>query len=151
MRRGKVEWYLVNDGEWVLRLRRRPRLVRKSMQEGDHVLDVVLGEISGPVMQDRQDVVGRVLGVDAPLLEEVAVALFPLLKVPFLSRFDVLRVDVNEVVPVRPRMLMDEAKGVEKLVDRGHQVILETFAGERGISYVDKLKLLPIVVCTCSG
>ena len=121
------------------------------MEEGDHVLDVVLGEISRPVMQHRQDVVGRVLGVDAPLLEEVAVALLPLLKVPFLSRFDVLHVDVNEVVPVWPGMLVDKAEGVEKLVDRGHQVILETFTGKRGISYVDNLKLLPIVICTCSS
>ena len=102
-------------------------------------------------MHQREDVVGRILGVDAIFLKVVTVALFPLLKVPFLSRFDVLHVDVNEVVPVWPGMLMDKAEGVEKLVDRGHQVILEAFAGERGISCEDNLKLLPIVVCTCSS
>ena len=101
------------------------------MEEGDHVLVVVLGEISRPVMHQREDVIGRILGVDAIFFKVVAVALFPLLKVPCLSRFDVVHVDVNEVVPVRPRMLVHEAEGVEKLMDRGHDVILETFSEKK--------------------
>ena len=45
------------------------------MQEGNHILLRVLGKILRPVMQQGQDVVGRVPRVDAPLLEVVAVTL----------------------------------------------------------------------------
>ena len=83
-------------------------------------------------MQQREDIVGRILGVDASLLEVVTVALFPLGKVSFFSRFDVVHVDLNEVVSVRPGMLVHKAEGVEEFVDRGHQAKLKTFAEERG-------------------
>ena len=68
----------------------------------------------------------RILRVYASLLKIVTVALFPLLKISFFSRFDVLHVDLNEVVSVWPGMLVHKAEGVEKLVDRGHQAHLET-------------------------
>ena len=56
------------------------------MKEGDHVLLCVLGEISRSVMQQRQNVVGSVPRVNATLLEEIAVALLPLVEISFPSR-----------------------------------------------------------------
>ena len=85
-------------------------------------------------MQQRQNVVGSVARVNATLLEEIAVALLPLVEISFPSGQNVFGIDFNEVISVRPRMLVHEAEGVGKLVDRGHHVILETFSEKRCIS-----------------
>ena len=68
-------------------------------------------------MQERAHIIGSVPGVNRPLLKEVAGAVWSLLKVLLLSRFDVVIVDRDEVVPVRPRVLVDEAESVEQLMD----------------------------------
>ena len=60
-------------------------------------------------MQEGEHIVGRVLRVHRPLLKEVAGAVRSLLKVLLLSRLDVVIVDRDEVVPVRPRVLVNEA------------------------------------------
>ena len=68
-------------------------------------------------MQEGEHIVGRVLAIHRSLLKEVAGAVRSLLKVLLLSRLDVVIVDRDEVVPVRPRVLVDEAESVEQLVD----------------------------------
>ena len=50
------------------------------------------------------------------------------LKVLLLPKLDVVGVDRDEVVPVRPRVLVHEAESVEQLVDRGCQARVETNA-----------------------
>ena len=97
------------------------------MEESDHVLPI-LGEILRPIMQDGEDIVRAVLRVHAPFLKVIAVALQSLLEVSHFSRQYVVRVDIDEAVPVRPGMFMDKPKGMEDLVDRGHHAILETVA-----------------------
>ena len=62
------------------------------MTEGYHVL-AILGEVSRPIVQERQDVVRSVHGVDTPFDEVVAVALLSSLEVSLLSRCYVVRVD----------------------------------------------------------
>ena len=79
-------------------------------------------------MQEGKHIVGRVLAIHRSLLKEVAGAVRSLLKVLLLSRLDVVKVDRDEVVPVRPRVLVNEAKSVEQLVDRGCQARVETNA-----------------------
>ena len=124
------------------------------MKEGDYVLLRVLGEISGPVMQQREHVVGSVPGVDAPLLEEVAVPLLPLVEVSLLSGQNVGGVDCNKVVSVRPRVLVHEAEGVQQLVDWSHQVVLKTVAEiEKLVStiVVSQEINLCVITFTCSN
>ena len=94
------------------------------MTKRDHVL-AILGEISRPIVHERQDVVGSVHRVDTSFDEVVAVALLSPLEVSLLSRCYVVHVDRNEAVPVRPSMLVDEAEGVKELVDWGHELVLE--------------------------
>ena len=124
------------------------------MKEGDYVLLSVCGEISRPVMQQREDVVRSVPGVDAPLLEEVAVPLLPLVEVSLLSGQNVGGVDRNKVVSVRPRVLVHEAEGVQQLVDWSHQVVLETVAEiEKLVStiVVSQEINLCVITFTCSN
>ena len=77
-------------------------------------------------MQEREHIIGSVPGVNRPLLKEVAGAVRSLLKVLLLPRLDVVNVDRDEVVPVRPGVLVLES--VEQLVDRGCQARVETNA-----------------------
>ena len=79
-------------------------------------------------MQEGKHIVGRVLRVHRSLLKEVAGAVRSLLKVLLLSRLDVVIVDRDEVVPVRPCVLVHKAESVEQLVDRGCQARVETNA-----------------------
>ena len=65
-------------------------------------------------MKQGQDVVGTIFGVDTAFLEVVAVALFPLLEVAFLPGHNVLGVDRNEVISVRPCVLVHKAEGVQQ-------------------------------------
>ena len=77
-------------------------------------------------MQEREHIIGSVPGVNRPLLKEVAGAVRSLLKVLLLPKLDVVGVDRDEVVPVRPRVLVHEAESVKQLVDRGCQARVET-------------------------
>ena len=85
-------------------------------------------------MQQRQNVVGSVPRVNATLLEEIAVALLPLVEISLPYGQNVFGIDFNEVISVRPRMLVHEVKGVKQLMNWGHQVVLETVAGKTEIS-----------------
>ena len=60
-------------------------------------------------MKEREHIIGRVPRVHRPLLKEVAGAVRSLLKVLLLPWLDVVIVDRDEVVPVRPRVLVNEA------------------------------------------
>ena len=57
-------------------------------------------------------IVGSISRVDTPLLEEVSVALIPLLEIIFFSRHNVVGIDSNKIVSVRPRAIADESEGV---------------------------------------
>ena len=50
------------------------------------------------------------------------------LKVLLLPKLDVVEVDRDEVVPVRPCVLVHKAKSVKQLMDRGCQARVETAA-----------------------
>ena len=62
-------------------------------------------------MQEGKHIIGRVLSVhrSRTLLKERAGTRRSLFKVLLLSRLDVVTVDRDEVVPVRPRVLVDES------------------------------------------
>ena len=116
---------LVNYREWVIRLWFWPGIIRLSVQEGDDVFSI-LGEVLWPIVQQREDVIGGVPRVDTVLISGVTESSRPLLKVPLFTRFDVVHVDLNEVVSVRPRVLVHKPEGVQKLVDWRHQAQVET-------------------------
>ena len=111
---------LVNYREWVIRLWFWPRKIRLSMTESEDVFSI-LGEVLWTIVQQRKDVIGGVPCVDTVLPKEVTEPSHPLLKVSLLAGHNVVGVDGDEVVPVRPRMLVHKAEGVQKLVDWGHQ------------------------------
>ena len=58
----------------------------------------------------------------------VSGALRSLFKILFLPRLDVVNVDRDEIVPVRPCVLVHEAESVKQLVDRGCEARVETNA-----------------------
>ena len=60
-------------------------------------------------MQQGKDIIGRIFAVNIALLEEAAGAQHPLFKVHLLPGLDVVKVDGDEVVSVRPRVLVDES------------------------------------------
>ena len=97
-------------------------------------------------MQQRKDVVGGVPRVDSVLSEEVTESSHPLPEVPLLAGLDVVGVDGDEAVPVRPRMLVHEAEGVEKLVDWRHQAQIETATetGQFGIKIIFVVLAKPV-------
>ena len=68
-------------------------------------------------MQEGEYIIGGVPSVHRSLLKEVAGAMWSLPKVLLLPKLDVVEVDRDEVVPVRPRVLVHEAESVEQLVD----------------------------------
>ena len=111
---------LVNYREWVIRLWFWPCIIRLSVQEGDDVFSI-LGEVLWTIVQQREDVVWGVPRVDTVLPKEVTESSRPLLKVSLLADLNVVGVDGDEAVPVRPRVLVHKAEGVQKLVDWGHQ------------------------------
>ena len=59
-------------------------------------------------MEEGQNVVRAVSGVDAVLLEEVTVPKYSLPEVAFAALLDVSFVERNEIVPVWPRVLMNK-------------------------------------------
>ena len=81
------------------------------------------------IVQYGENIIWSVVAVDRPLFKEVtADALQSLLKVLLLPRLDVVKVYRDEVVPVRPGVLMHEAKSVKQLMDRVCQARVETAA-----------------------
>ena len=95
------------------------------MEERQHVLPV-LGEILRAVVQKGGYIVRRVHMIYIPLLEEVRLTPVSLLKVCLHSLFNVLLVDSDEVVPVGPHMLMDEAQHVKHFMGCRHQTVIKT-------------------------
>ena len=77
-------------------------------------------------MQEGEHIIGSVPGVNRPLLKEVASALQSLLKVLLLPRLDVVNVNRDEVIPVRPGVLVYKAESVEQSVDRDCKARVET-------------------------
>ena len=77
-------------------------------------------------MHEREHIIGSVPRVNRPPLKDVAGAMWSLLKVLLLPRLDVVHVDRDEVVPVRPCVLVHEAESVKQLVDRSHYARVET-------------------------
>ena len=95
------------------------------MQEGEDIFSI-LGEVLWPIVQQREDVIGGVPCVDTVLVSGVTESSRPLPEVTLLAGHYVVGVDGDEAVSVRPRVFMDKAEGVQKLVDRGHQAQIET-------------------------
>ena len=63
----------------------------------------------GPIIQEGQDIIRAVPGVDAVLLKEVAVPKYSLPEVSFAARLNVFFIDRNEIVPVWPCVLVDKS------------------------------------------
>ena len=62
------------------------------MKKGKDIL-AILSEVLGPIVEEGQDVVRAVPGVDAVLLKEVAVPQDSLPEVPFAALLNVVFVD----------------------------------------------------------
>ena len=83
-------------------------------------------------MQEGEDIVWGVHGIHRVFWKEVTVALRSLLKVSFFSSLDIVKVDGNKAVPVRPCMFVDKAKSMNQLVNWSHQAFSKTAAEEKG-------------------
>ena len=81
-----------------------------------------------PVMQEGEDIVWGVHGIHRVFWKEVTVALRSLLKVPFFSRLDIVKVDGDKAIPVRPCVLVDKSKSMDQFVNWSHQAFSETAA-----------------------
>ena len=68
-------------------------------------------------MKDREHIVGRVHAVNRPSLRGDTSDQWSLHKVHLPPRLNVGHVDRDEVIPVRPVVLVHEAESVEQLVD----------------------------------
>ena len=79
-----------------------------------------------PIMQKEEDIVWGVHGTHGVFCKEATVALRSLLKVPLLSCLDIVKVDGDKAVPVRPCMLMDKAKSMDQLVNWSHEAFSKT-------------------------
>ena len=84
-------------------------------------------------MQEGEQVVRGVHRIHGVFWKEVAVALRSLLKVSLLSCLDIVKVDGDKTVPVRPCMLVDKAESMDQLVDWSCEAFVETATvkGER--------------------
>ena len=77
-------------------------------------------------MQEREQVVRGIHRIHSVFWKEVTVALKSLLKVSLLSCLDIVKVDGDKAVPVRPRMLVDKAESMDQFVNGSHEAISET-------------------------
>ena len=87
------------------------------------------------IVQEGEYIIRRVPAIHRSFLKEVSGAFRSLLKVLLLPRLDVVHVDRDEVVPVRPRVLVHEAESVKQFVNRAHQVRIKAGPGFVWISY----------------
>ena len=83
-------------------------------------------------MEEGEHVVRGVHGIHCVFWKEVTVALRSLLKVPLLSFLDIVKVDGDKAVPVWSGVFVDEAKGMNQLVNWSHQAFSKTAAEEKG-------------------
>ena len=79
-------------------------------------------------MQEGEDIVWGVHGIHRVFWKEVTVALRSLLKVSLLSSLDIVKVDGDKAVPVRPCVLVDKSKSMDQFVNWSHQAFSETAA-----------------------
>ena len=77
-------------------------------------------------MQEGEDIVWGVHGIHGVFWKEVTVALRTLLKVHLLSRLDIVKVDGDKAVPVRPCVLVDKSKSMDQFVNWSHEAFSET-------------------------
>jgi len=83
-----------------------------------------------PIMQEGEDVVWGVHGIHGVFLKVITVALSSHRKVSLLSCLDILKVDGDKAVSVRPCILMDEAESMNQLVNWSHEAFSETATAE---------------------
>ena len=81
-----------------------------------------------PVMQEGEDIVWGVHGIHRVFWKEVTVALRSLLKVSLLSSLDIVKVDGDKAVPVRPCVLVDKSKSMDQFVNWSLEAFSETAA-----------------------
>ena len=84
-----------------------------------------------PIMQEGEHVVRGVHRIHGVFCKEVTVALRSLLKVSLLSCLDIVKVDGDKAVPVRPCMLVDKAESMDQLVNWSHETFSRTATVER--------------------
>ena len=94
-------------------------------------------------MQEGEQVVRGVHRIHRVFWKEVAVALRPLLKVSLLSCLDIVKVDGDKSVPVRPCMLVDKAKSMDQFVNWSHQAFIETATVEGKSGKILQDSILP--------
>ena len=79
-----------------------------------------------PIMQEGEHVVRGVHRIHGVFWKEVTVALSSLPKVSLLSCLDIVKVDGDKAVSVRPCMLVDKAQSMDQLVNWSHEAISKT-------------------------
>ena len=89
---------LVNYGQGLFRRRFWPSLSRQLMQVGEGVL-CVFGKGLGPIMHQREPIIGGVHRIDTLLHNKVTEALFSLFKVSLHSCLNVFKVNFDKGIP----------------------------------------------------
>ena len=79
------------------------------MQVGESIL-IVFGKGLGPIVHQREPVIGSIHSVDTVLYNKVTVSLFPLQEVSLFSCLNVFSVDFDKGVPVRPCVLVNKSE-----------------------------------------
>ena len=82
-------------------------------------------------MEEGEHVVRGVHGIHCVFWKEVTVALRSLLKVSLLSSLDIVKVDGDKAIPVRPCVLVDKSKSMDQFVNWSHQAFSETATVEK--------------------
>ena len=102
-------------------------------------------------MQEREQVVRGIHRIHSVFWKEVTVALRSLPKVSLLPCLDIVNVDRDKAVSVRPCMLMDKSKSMDQLVNWSHEAFSETATveGERQAIFIGiKSYLLKLITCS---
>ena len=104
-----------------------------------------------PIMQEGEHVVRGVHRIHGVFWKEVTVALRSLPKVSLLPCLDIVNVDRDKAVSVRPCMLMDKAESMDQLVNWSHEAFSKTATveGERqAIFFGIQFYLLNLITCS---
>ena len=104
-----------------------------------------------PIMQEREHVVWGIHRIHRVFWKEATAAVKTLLKVSLLSCLDIVKVDGDKAVPVRPCMLVDKAESMDQLVNWSHEAFIETATVEgecQTISVGIQFYLLKLITCS---
>ena len=102
-------------------------------------------------MQEGEYVIWGVHSIHSVFWKEVTVALRSLPKVSLLPCLDIVNVDRDKAVSVRPCMLVDKSKSMDQLVNWSHEAFIKTATveGERQAIFIGiQFYLLKLIICS---